>query len=75
MADNDQVGAGQSVNRSQDHAPNEQQRAKDAKLERRRKFLIGGLTAAPMITTFGEPSGLGGHELYGFWSGVLDRVG
>ena len=51
MADNDQVGAGQSVNRSQDHAPKEELRTKDAKLERRRKFLIGGLATAPVIAT------------------------
>ena len=51
MADNDQVGAGQSVGRFGEDAPKEEQTPENAKLERRRKFLIGGLSAAPVIAT------------------------
>ncbi len=51
MADNDQVGAGQSVNRSEEQAPKKELKAENAKLERRRKFLIGGLSTAPVIAT------------------------
>ena len=51
MADNDQVGAGQSVGRSGETPPSKKGSPESAKLERRRKFLIGGLSTAPVIAT------------------------
>ncbi|MEM7223928.1 MAG: hypothetical protein AAF495_13165 [Pseudomonadota bacterium] len=51
MADNDQVGAGRSVNRSGEETPDKEREPSNAKLDRRRKFLIGGLATAPVIAT------------------------